>query len=645
MRTDPGSVAGRRRGPVDPRLLRRAAPVRRFLVVAVLIGSATAAVIVGQAWLIASTVGAVFAQPRLEPVVTALPWLAAAVALRAGLGWLNSTVGARAAAAVKSQLRTEIMTARLSAPGTPAIPAGRLVTMITSGLDALDGYFARYLPQLVLAVTVPLIIGAAILLADPLSALIVALTLPLIPIFMILVGWMTTALTRRRFAAQSRLAQHFADLVAGLPTLQVFGRARAQAEGLRRSGELHRRETLRTLRIALLSALVLELLASLSVALVAVGIGLRVVEGDLTLTVGLFVLILAPEAYLPLRLVGAHYHDSADGVAAVERAFAVIDEPGTAPRGTLDPPDPARSTIELTGIAVRFPEAASEAVRDVDLVLGPGELVGLAGPSGAGKSTLLQLLLGFREPTRGRVLVGGTPLSELDPERWRSLLAWVPQQPALISGTIGDNVALGAAGAPPARIRSALTRAGAGELDPDRPLPAAGAELSAGELRRVALARALLKIDCGGARWLLLDEPTAGLDPETELAAISGVRALGVGGLVVSHRPAVLNATDRIVPLRPTPSPAEPAARTLPEPAARTFPEPAAPSIPEPAAPSIPEPAARSFPEPVEGQARFLEFGGPRTVEAPKGSAELRRRRGSRLNGRAAAERGPRSGR
>lgn len=540
-------LSGRRRGPLDPRLIRRARPVRRFLAGSVLIGSATAAVIVGQAWLIASTVGVVFAERRLDPVFAAVPWLALLIVLRAGLSWLNSTVAVRASAAVKSQLRRDIMAARLTAPGTPELPAARLLTMVTGGLDALDGYFARYLPQLVLAVTVPLIIGSAILFADPLSALIVALTLPLIPIFMILVGWMTRTLTRRRFAAQSRLAHHFADLVAGLPTLQVFGRARAQAEALRRSGERHRVETLRTLRVALLSALVLELLASLSVALVAVGIGLRVVEGDLTLTLGLFVLILAPEAYLPLRLVGAHFHDSADGIAAVELAFELIDRPAAAHRGTGQP-SPA-ATVELSRVTFRYPGAETCAVEDVDLTLTPGELVALAGGSGSGKSTVLQLLLGFREPTAGVVRVGGRPLTELDPDAWRARLAWVPQQPVLITGTIGENVALGAPGAPAGRIRAALRRAGAGDLDPDRPLPAAGAELSAGELRRVALARALLKIDCGGAEWLLLDEPTAGLDPETELAAIRGVRELGVGGLVVSHRSAVLDAADRIVAL------------------------------------------------------------------------------------------------
>lgn len=550
MPTEGGPVAGtvRARGPVDPRLLHRARPVRRFLVLAVLIGSATAAVIVGQAWLVASSVGRAFAERTLAPALAVLPWLALVIMVRAGLNWLTHTVGARAAAAVKSQLRLEIMSARLSAPDTPEVPAGRLVTMITGGLDALDGYFAKYLPQLVLAVTVPLIIGVAILSADPVSALIVALTLPLIPLFMILVGWMTQALTRRRFAAQSRLAHHFADLVAGLPTLQVFGRARAQAEGLRRSGDLHRRETLRTLRVALLSALVLELLASLSVALVAVGIGLRVVEGDLTLTIGLFVLILAPEAYLPLRLVGAHYHDSADGVAAVEQAFAVIDRRASAEPGAGTVPHGA-ATIVLAGVTVQYPDADHPAVSDVDLVINPGELVALAGASGSGKSTLLQVLLGFRRPTAGTVEIGGTALADLDQDHWRAQLAWVPQQPALISGTVADNVQLGAPGAPPGRIRAALVRAGAQGLDPDRPLPAAGAELSAGELRRVALARALLKIDCGGARWLLLDEPTAGLDPDTELAAIAGVRELGVGGLVVSHRAAVLDAADRIVAL------------------------------------------------------------------------------------------------
>lgn len=392
-------------------------------------------------------------------------------------------------------------------------------------------------------------VGVAILSADWVSAVVVALTLPLIPVFMVLVGWMTQTLVGRRWRVQSRLGHHFADVVAGLPTLQVFGRARAQAEGLRRTGEAHRRETMAALRVSFLSALVLELLATLSVAVVAVGVGLRVVEGHLDLAAALFVLILAPEAYLPLRQVGTHYHDSADGLAAAEQAFTLLD--AAAPRaGAVEPvPDLGTSTVELVGVGVRYPRNAADSLSELDLVLAPAEVVGLSGPSGAGKSTALALVLGLARPTTGRVLVGGRDLAVLDPEGWRAQLAWVPQQPALLKGTVGSNVALGAPDAPRQRVREALDCAGAPELDLDQEVEAGSEGLSAGEIRRVALARALLRVQCGGAQLLLVDEPTAGLDADSEAAAIAGLRRLGVGALVVSHRPAVLAAADRVVRL------------------------------------------------------------------------------------------------
>ena len=554
-----GVREGSRGGPVDPRLLRRARATRGYLVAGIAVGTVTAAVIVGQAWLLATAVAGTFARRDLS-VLSATIWPLVGVFVARGLlSWLNSVLAQRSAAAVKSQLRTEIMAARLRHPGAVgpdggALDGAGLVSVLTQGLDTLDGYFARYLPQLVLAATVPLMVGVAILTADWVSAVVVALTLPLIPLFMVLVGWLTQTRVRKRAAVQQRLAHHFADLVAGLPTLQVFGRAKAQAEGLRRTGEAHRRETMSTLRIAFLSALVLELLATLSVAIVAVGIGLRVVEGNLTLVIGLFVLILAPEAYLPLRQVGVHYHDSADGVAAAERAFALIDAAPPA-TGTRVVPDLASAVIEVDGVGVTYPGAAESALRDTRLLLGPGEIVAVGGASGAGKSTLLAVLLGFLPTTSGRVLVGGVPLTELEPAAWRAALAWVPQQPSLLAGTIADNVRLGATEAPAARVRSALQRAGAAELDPERVLAAGGEGLSAGEVRRVALARALLRIDCAGGQLLILDEPTAGLDTDAELVVLDELRRLGVGALVVSHRPAVLAAADRVVELCPSGGP------------------------------------------------------------------------------------------
>lgn len=539
-------------GAVDPRLLRRVGPTRWFLLAGVSIGTVTALLVVAQASLIARSIGGVFADHRIDPVLEHAPWLGAVVVGRAVLAWLHAVVAKRTSAAVKSQLRTDIMAARLRVGGSASIEGGALVTLVTQGLDALDGYFARYLPQLVLAVTVPLVIGVALLSADVMSVVIVAATVPLIPVFMVLVGTMTRHRMGRRWRVQARLANHFADVVSGLPTLQVFGRAQAQAAGLRRTGEAHRRETLATLRISFLSALVLELLATLSVALVAVAIGLRVVDGQLSLTVALFVLILAPEVYLPLRQVGVHYHDSVDGLAAADRAFALID---AVPATTTDPrasvPDLTEATVELVDLGVRPSPTSDLVVKGLDVILHPGEMVAVRGPSGSGKSTMVRTLLGFLTPDEGHVVVGGVDLTQLDPDEWRTRLAYVAQQPHILAGTVADNMALGAPRAPRSRIVAALASAGAAEIDPDRVVAATDTGLSAGERRRIALARAILRIDCGGGQLLILDEPTAGLDAEAELAAVMSLRRLGVGVLIVTHRPAVLAAADRVVQIQP----------------------------------------------------------------------------------------------
>lgn len=535
-----------RRGPVDPRLWSRTTAVRPFLLAMAVVGTALAALVVAQAWLVAAAVGGVFASHRAAAAYAVVPALGLVFLGRGALSWLASVLAHRASATVKSQLRRDVLSARLARASSP-VDGATLTLVLTTGLDALDGYVARYLPQLVLAATVPLVVGVALLSTDWRTAVIVALTLPLIPVFMALVGWLTQVQVARRWRVQARLAHRFADLVAGLPTLQVFGRARAQAASLQRIEEDHRRQTMLTLRTSFLSSLVLELLATLSVALVAVSVGLRVVHGDLDLTTALFVLVIAPEAYLPLRQVGTLYHDSADGLAAVDDAFALLDArpQDRAPSGEV--PDLTTSTVELVGVTVRHPGADVDALHDFDLVVGPGETVALTGPSGGGKSTAVAALLGFAEPTAGRVLVGGRDLACLDPTAWRARLAWVPQSPALLVGTVADNVALGAPAAPDRRVRLALDRAGAATLALNREVGPGNEGLSTGEVRRVALARALLRIDCGGGQLLVMDEPTAGLDPDAELAALAGVRSLGVGAVVVSHRLAVLAAADRVV--------------------------------------------------------------------------------------------------
>ena len=542
--TTSDSAATRRRGPLDPRLLRRGRATLGYLIAGVAVGSATAVLTLVQASALARALGDIFATHTLT-VLQQVFWLLVAVfAGKAVLAWLNQWLAYRAAAAVKSRLRRDVLAARLADPVDPGSSTASLVTLLTQGLDALDGYYSKYLPQLVLAVTVPLIIGIAILTADFASAIVVALTLPLIPIFMALVGWTTEARTRKRWLVQTRLAGHFADLVAGLPTLQVFGRARAQAEGLRRSEDAHRGETMGTLRISFLSALVLELLSTLSVAIVAVGIGFRVVFDQVDLTTAFFVLILAPEVYLPVRQVGVHYHDAADGMAAAESAFAIIESAPTTPPRTASAPVPNAPRLSVDALSHTYPGAQAPALAPVGFDLHPGELLVVTGPSGCGKTTLLNALMGFIAPTAGRVLVDG---AALDAASRRERIAWVGQTPGMISGTIADNVRLGDPDADDAAVRQALRQAGGGSLDPARGVGDDGEGLSAGERRRVAVARALLWVASGRADLLVLDEPTAGLDEGTETALLDALD--GVTTLAVSHRPAVIARADRVLTL------------------------------------------------------------------------------------------------
>lgn len=343
-------------GPIDPRLLRRSRATRGYLLLLVVLGTAQAGLLIVQAWMLASAVAGLIGGDPVSSHLSSLLVLAVTLAVRGVLTGAQDWAGHRAAAAVKSTLRRDLAQARLARPFADDASAGRLVALGTHGVEALDAWFAGYLPQLVLAIVVPAVVGGGILLADPTSGLIVALTVPLIPAFMVLVGLATRDRLASRWRARARLAHHVTDLLRGLPTLQVFGRARAQVEGLRRTEERHVEATVGTLRVAFLSALVLEALATLSVALVAVVIGLRVVEGDLGLTVALFVLVLAPEVYLPLRQVGARFHDAADGTAAAREAFDLVDAPP--PRTEVTP-----TALQHTTAPPPRPEVTPTALR------------------------------------------------------------------------------------------------------------------------------------------------------------------------------------------------------------------------------------------------------------------------------------------
>ncbi|CAL9511384.1 thiol reductant ABC exporter subunit CydD [Streptomyces sp. enrichment culture] len=606
--------------PIDPRLLRYARATRFFLAAVVALGAVGAGLLVAQAMLIAEVVVGAFQHgTSAAGLRTPLLLLVAVACGRALVGWLTELAAHRASAAVKSELRGRLLE-RATALGPGWLGGqrtGSLVAVATRGVDALDDYFSRYLPQLGLAVVVPVAVLARIVTEDWVSAAIIVGTLPLIPIFMMLIGWATQSRMDRQWRLLSRLSGHFLDVVAGLPTLKVFGRAKAQAESIRRITGEYRRATLRTLRIAFLSSFALELLATLSVALVAVTIGMRLVHGDMALYDGLVVLVLAPEAYLPLRQVGAQYHAAAEGLAAAEDIFSVLERPVPA-AGTG--PVPANGALAFEDVTVRYPGRAAAAVTDVNLTVEPGETVALVGPSGAGKSTLLNALLGFVSPTGGRVLVGGADLASLDLAQWHARVAWVPQHPHLYAGTIAENVRLARPDADDTAVRRALRDAGALEFVDALPEGTAtvlgedGTGLSAGQRQRLALARAFL----ADRPVLLLDEPTAALDGATEAEVVDAVRRLAKGRtvLLVVHRPALLEVADRVVRLD-TPATVAASDDGVPPVAAEASPRSSAPG---------------SFDEPVGGSAQPAE---------PAGSAA--RARGSvlsRVRAMSAARRG-----
>ena len=519
--------------------------------------------------------------------------LAAVLIGRAVVAWAQEAVARRCSAAVKSSLRMKLLRHVARSPGvvggsesgsvgratggetgdvgstsagqSVGVSSGEVVALATRGLDALDAYFSRYLPQLVLAAIVPVVVIACLATADLVATLTVALTVPLIPLFMVLIGSATERRRQRRWDALARLSTHFLDVVAGLPTLRVFGRSGAQLDRLERITDDYRRESMATLRVAFLSAFALELAATLSVALVAVGVGLRLVDGSMDLRTGLFVLILAPEAYLPLRQLGASFHASEEGLAAAGAVFRIIEaEPpagrgaagaGPAGRGTAVP-EMRGAEVRVEDVTVRQPGRGLDAPSRASLVVGAGEVVAIAGPSGAGKSTQFDVVLGLRPADEGRVLIVApdgqyVDVADLDREAWHRHVAWVPQHPFLFPGTVAENVKLAAPDATDAELAQALAAVGLGELNPASLVGEGGTGLSSGQRRRLGVARALLR----GGDLLVLDEPTAGLDAESEALVLAAVRAQARTGnravLLVAHRAAALAIADRVVAVAP----------------------------------------------------------------------------------------------
>ncbi|MCS0646534.1 thiol reductant ABC exporter subunit CydD [Curtobacterium flaccumfaciens] len=545
--------------PLDPRLLRLSRTARGFIVAAAGTGVLRTLATIAIAWGIAAavTLGVDAVGDGRVPAAfgQALALLGGAFALRAVAAWATDDLAARAAAKVKSEMRTSVL-ARAAERG-PSWLAGRssagFATTLGPGLDALDAYFGRYLPQLALtAIATPMLL-VAIGLGDLTSGLIILFALPVIPVFMILIGLATQSLQRKQSDALAKLGGAFTEAVEGLATLKVFGRARRQVGRIGAVTDEYRRGTIGVLRLSFVSGFALELAASLSVALVAVSIGIRLVDGSLGLGAAMFVLVLAPEAFAPIRQVGADFHAAQDGVEASAAVLDVLADDETASlsatgsSGTdTDTAAPATAVdvrgLTVRGLTVRRPDVV---IGPFDLHAEPGTVVVLAGPSGSGKSSIIAALRGVL-PHDGAVTVPG-PAGASVAER----TTWADQRPRLVRGTIAENVALSAT-PDDADVRTALSDAGLG-LDPGLPVGAGGSGLSGGQAQRVAVARALYRARRAGTPLVLLDEPTSALDVEAEERVIAAARGLATDGAVVmvaSHRPAVVAAADVRVDVR-----------------------------------------------------------------------------------------------
>jgi len=541
-----------------------------LLVLVLLLGFAGGLLILAQADLLSRIINDVFLLKQSLPQVTFLLWTFLAVVIfRSLLSFLADGLAGTAAVRIKTDLRRDFVhhlfdlgPASLQGPAT-----GDLVARALQGVENLESYYSQYLPQLVLAALIPLSILFFVFPLDLLSGAILLVTAPLIPLFMVLIGKAAENLTRRQFTALSRMSAVFLDTLQGLTTLKALNQSLARADKIQSAGERYRITTLRVLRVTFLSSLVLELVATLSTAIVAVEIGLRLLYGQLAFQQAFFILVITPEFYLPLRQLGLRFHAGAFGVSAARAIFEILEQIPPVNAGQIRPDeahlDSQRSVSELSSqrnlvidineVSFSYPDRQQEALRAVSFTARPGQITALVGASGSGKSTLVQLLLRFVQPQSGEIRISGHTLASIGVHEWRSLVSWVPQQPYLFMDTLAGNIRLARPGATDDEVRQAAVLAGLDSFIQSQPQGYAtpvgerGVRLSGGQAQRLALARAFLK----NAPILLLDEPASHLDPflEEQIDAVIRRLCLERTVLLIAHRPQTVRRADQIVVL------------------------------------------------------------------------------------------------
>lgn len=518
------------------------------MVLVTITGILSAALIIAQCFLISMAVSPVIdGTAGIEDALPLAGILALVILGRMLVTWVQESFGHRAALQTISALRLKVLDrAGELGPRWLASRTSSIVTFTTRGLEDLEPYFVKYLPQLLLCATVTPASLVVVLLLDWPSAILIVFCIPLIPIFMILIGKMTENTSKNKIAAMASLGDQVLDLIAGLPTLKALGREQGPARRVADLGRSYTSTTMAALRIAFLSGTVLEFLATLSTALVAVEVGFRMVYGYLDLTTGLVIIMLTPEIFKPLREVGSQFHASTDGLAAAEQALDVIETPISEP-GTDDAPDLATTDIIIDGLSVEAEGRGMTAPANLTGFVRHGAITALAGPSGSGKSTTVSVLLGLLVPTSGRVSAAGVSVADMDESSWWSQITWVPQRPVLVPGTVAENVG--------GISEDAAALTGFDEVIAelpqgwDTPIGQGGVGLSLGQRQRLALTRALRE----NRPLLVLDEPTAHLDSRSEERVIAAVRAAKAQGqtvLIIAHRRALLDIADEVITVR-----------------------------------------------------------------------------------------------
>ena len=538
-------------------LLRQVRSARASLSLTVTLGLLAAVATIAQMAFLSKVVDRVFLKGvDLGDVGVLLLLLVGASVLRSGLLWAREVVAQKGAVRIKSELRERLFghVVRLGPAYAKGERTGELTTTATEGIERLDAYFGRYLPQTALSVFVPLLIAGYVFPRDPASAILLLVTAPVIPILMILVGSYAEEHMQRQWAALTRMGASFLDALQGLATLKIFGQSAAEGERVAAASEEFRARTMKVLRYAFISGFVLEFMTAAAIALVAVTLGVRVVSGGMPFEEAFVVLLLAPEYYRPLRELGAHRHAGMEGRAAADRIFEIFKTPAPV-RGGPEALHPFSGglSVEFSGIGYAYPGSDRAALSDLNLTLPAGTRTALVGRSGSGKSTLTNLLMRFVDPQEGSIRANGVEITDLPVEVWRESLALVPQRPHLFYGSVLENIRLARPGARREEVERAAELAGAAEFIRHLPegyetqIGERGARLSGGEAQRVAIARAFLK----DAPVLVMDEPTSGLDPESErLIRISLERlARGRTVLVIAHRLNTVYGADRIVVL------------------------------------------------------------------------------------------------